>query len=477
LNAESTLLALLVLPLLAAVLSLLVGRRWLGWLGMLVALLLVVLAVRFALQVAAGGAVAVAIGGWAPPLGIALRADGLSAFMLLVQSVVGLGVHAYALAYFAPARRAFWAAGWLLWGACHALYLSGDVFNLYVTLELVGLGAVALVVLGGSGTVAAALRYLLLALVGSMLYLLGVVVLYLEHGNLDLQALGTLVQPGLASSVAAATMTLGLLLKAAVFPLHVWLPPAHAAAPAPVSALLSALVVKAALYLVVRLWTGLFGELPAAGVALSLLAGLGAAALFWGGVQALLQTRLKPMIAYSTVAQIGLLALVLPLLQGGAVAWNGLMLLVAAHALAKSALFLCAGVVQRQYGHDRIAGLGGVGMQLPLTATAYFVAAVSLVGLPPTMGFFGKYLLLEAAIAQSRPMIAAALVLGSLLTAAYLLRPLALGFTEAATRQAPRTAGLGLQLPGLLLALAALLALLVGAGTPLWRLLAVGMPA
>jgi formate hydrogenlyase subunit 3/multisubunit Na+/H+ antiporter MnhD subunit len=272
-------------------------------------------------------------------------------------------------------------------------------------------------------------------------------------------------------------MTLGLLLKAAVFPLHVWLPPAHAAAPAPVSALLSALVVKAALYLVVRLWTGLFGELPAAGVALSLLAGLGAAALFWGGVQALLQTRLKPMIAYSTVAQIGLLALVLPLLQGGAVAWNGLMLLVAAHALAKSALFLCAGVVQRQYGHDRIAGLGGVGMQLPLTATAYFVAAVSLVGLPPTMGFFGKYLLLEAAIAQSRPMIAAALVLGSLLTAAYLLRPLALGFTEAATRQAPRTAGLGLQLPGLLLALAALLALLVGAGTPLWRLLAVGMPA
>lgn len=480
-SAESTLLALLLLPFMAGVLSMLIGRRLLAGLGLLVALLLLVLALRLAGMVIEAGPLELVVGGWPLPLGIALRADGISVFMILVQSLVGFGIKAYAAAYFVPTQRGFWAISWLLWGACNALYLSGDMFNLFITLELVGLGAVALIALGGAATIEAALRYLLLALIGSMLYLLGVTLLYLTHGNLDLLQLSHLVQPGIASSVAAITMTIGLLIKAAIFPLHFWLPPAHAAAPAPVSALLSALVVKTALYLIIRLWTDLFGNLPAAGLATALLAGLGALAMFWGGYLALLQKRLKPMIAYSTVAQLGMLMLALPLLGSAPIghadsanAWQGLMLLVAAHALAKSALFLCAGVVQRHCGHDRIHGLAAIGARLPVTAAAYLLAAISLIGLPPAMGFFGKYRLVEAAFAQSQVIIAVALLLGSLLTAAYLLRPVARGFAE---RRAPvvseQRVGMALQWPGLALALAAFGLLLTGAGASLWPLLAV----
>ncbi|MGB5397441.1 MAG: proton-conducting transporter membrane subunit, partial [Gammaproteobacteria bacterium] len=187
------------------------------------------------------------IGGWDAPLGIELTADGLSLLLLTTTALVGLGISVYSAAYFGrkDAQR-FWPLWLFLLAALNALFLSADIFNLYVTLELMGLASVALAALAGGGeALGAAMRYLLASLLGSLLYLLGVALLYHSFGTVDIALLAQRVDDTPAVWAALGLMSAGLALKTALFPLHFWLPPAHASAPAPVSALLSALVVKA----------------------------------------------------------------------------------------------------------------------------------------------------------------------------------------------------------------------------------------
>lgn len=500
-TSSAALVTVLVVPLAGAVAALLAGRRGAVAAGLLTSALGVAAAFALAGAVLAGGMQRVAVGGWAVPLGIELRADGLAAAMLLMTAVIGAGISVYAWRYFGaaghhdlpegspgPAGEAapastqwlFWPVWLLAWGALNALYLSGDLFNLYVTLELLGLAAVALVALAGAGAAAAALRYLLLALLGSMLYILGVELLYAAHQTMDLLQLRERLQPGLSVWLAAALMTVGLLVKTAIFPLHFWLPPAHGSAPAPVSAALSALVVKAGFYLLARLWLDLFGPLPGASVVPALLGALGACAVLWGSVQALCQTRLKTMIAYSTVAQLGYLMIALPLAggaggsaagaAGGAV--HAAVLLAASHAAAKASMFMCAGSLLAAYGHDRIDALAGFGARLPITATAFALAALSLVGLPPTGGFVGKFALVEVAVRAGAWWAVAVVLAGSLLAAAFLFHALSRAFADAPADKASAEVPAAPQLVALALALLAVA--LAGAGEPLRRLLAVG---
>src|SRR5262249_49805577 len=189
---------------------------------------------------------------------------------------------------------------------------------LYVALELLTFAAVPLVCLDGrADTLAAALRYALFALIGSVLYLVGTVLLYGAHGVLDLVLLSRQIQPGPATLVAAALRSWGLLARTALCPRFPGLPPARGGAPAPASAVLSALVVKGSFFIVVRLWLGVMPGLPGFSAA-QLLAALGAAAIVVGSVVALRQERLKLLIAYSTLAQIGYLFLMFPLAFSGA---------------------------------------------------------------------------------------------------------------------------------------------------------------
>ena len=503
-TGSAALVTVLVVPLAGAVAALLAGRRGAVAAGLLTSALGVPAALALAGAVLAGGMQRVAVGGWAVPLGIELRADGLAAAMLLMTAVIGAGIAVYAWRYFgaaghhaqhdphdlpaglsAPAAPAstqwlFWPVWLLAWGALNALYLSGDLFNLYVTLELLGLAAVALVALAGAGAAAAALRYLLLALLGSMLYILGVELLYAAHQTMDLLQLRERLQPGLSVWLAAALMTTGLLVKTAIFPLHFWLPPAHGSAPAPVSAALSALVVKAGFYLLARLWLDLFGALPGAGVVPALLGALGACAVLWGGVQALRQTRLKAMIAYSTVAQLGylMIALLLASGAGGAAAgaaggaMHAAVLLAASHAAAKASMFMCAGSLLAAYGHDRIDAMAGFGTRLPITATAFALAALSLVGLPPTGGFVGKFALVEAAVRAGAWWAVAVVLAGSLLAAAFLFHALSRAFADAPADKVSAAVPAAPQLAALALALVAVA--LAAAGEPLRRLLMVG---
>jgi len=430
------------------------------------------------------------IGDWKPPLGIALRADGLSAAMMVAMAIVFCVVAIFAYADFgtragsaeARAPFAFWILLMAIWGAMNLIFLGGDLFTLYVALELLTFAAVPLVCLDGRAeTLQAALRYLLFALLGSILYLAGTALLYGSYATLDIVLLSRRVHMEPATLVAATLMTIGLFAKTALFPLHLWLPPAHAGAPAAASAVLSAVVVKGSFFIVVRLWFDVMpGMLGLSGA--QLFGALGAAAIIFGNVVALQQQRLKLLIAYSTVAQIGYLFLMFPLaldtasaqLQGSGALAGGIIQAIS-HATAKAAMFMAAGLIYAALGHDRIAELGGIARALPMTIFAFALGGVSLIGLPPSGGFLAKWLLLEAAAATGQWWWAIVMLAGGLFTSAYvfiiLSRAVAPPSAPLELRVAvPRyqeAAALALALTSLLLGLVALGPLdILGVGRP-----------
>lgn len=472
-----------VIPLAAATFAWLLARRFLPAV-VLVSVPLIALAVGGVVrEVWRAGPLRYAVGGWGAPLGIDYFVDGLGAVMLAMTAVVGVFVSLYALSYFGDEERPpryFWSSWFLLWAALNALFVSADIFNLYVTLELLTLASAALVTLAGVAALGAGLRYLLAALAASLCFLLGVAFLYGNYGTLDIALLRAEVAPGPAVAAAVSLMTLGLLLKSALFPLHFWLPSAHAAAPAPVSAALSALVVKATFYLLLRLW---FDAFPAALVpaASQVLGVLGALAIVWGSVQALRAARLKLLIAYSTVAQVGYLFLLFPLAlaspqSAGAsvIAWEGGVFQALSHAFAKSAMFLAAGTVLHSLDHDRVTGIGGMVAHTPVTVFAFGLAGVSLMGLPPSGGFIAKWLLLSAALDSGRWWWALVVVAGGLLAAAYVLRVLRRAFFAQVEEEAWRPVSRTMELAPLALALCALALGFASAG-PL-ALLRIGAP-
>ena len=378
-----------------------------------------------------------AIGGLSPPLGIALRADGISAVMLIAAAVIVTAAAFYARAKFATpegvreSRSAltFWIMLQAIWAALTMIFEGGDLFNLYVALELLTFAAVPLVCVDGRAeTLAAALRYLLFALFGSISYLLGVALLYGAHGTLDIPLLAQRVQPTPVVWTAAALITSGLLAKTALFPLHLWLPPAHANAPAAASAVLSGLVVKGSFFLTLRLWFYILPALPVDKAA-EVLGWLGSAAAVVGSIIALRQARLKLLIAYSTVAQIGYLFLVFPLAAGSqpwsSIGWSAGLMQILAHAFAKAAMFFSAGLLAEALGHDQIAKLRGAARVMPLTFLTIALGGLSLVGLPPSGGFSAKWLMLQASVASGQWFWTLPILAGSLLAAGYVYRILA----------------------------------------------------
>ncbi len=425
---------LLLLPLAWATLAFVLGPGRGAWLAIAGLAAQFALAVDLARKVAAGSVATHVVGGWGAPLGIDLAADGLSAAMLLLTQGVALPLAIHARAYFKagdPAGVWFWPLLGFLLAGLNALFVSADLFNLYVTLELVGLAAVGLVAAGG-GTqqVAAALRYLFATLLGSGAYLLGVALLYGAYGTVSSATLLPLVTAEAPRLVwiAAGLMVTGLLLKTALFPFHFWLPPAHGGAPAPVSALLSALVVKASFYLILRLWLGpLQALLPSFAWLLALL---GAAAIFWGSWQAIRAVKVKRLIAYSTVAQLGYLFLIFPLLPAPGALQAGVMQ-VFAHGLAKAGMFAAAGVMIKATGQDTVAGLAGAVERLPVTFFAFGLAGMTLMGLPPSSGFLAKWQIIDAALAQGHWVIAVVALAGGLLAAVYVFRVLRQAFLQA----------------------------------------------
>ena len=436
----------LMLPVVGLLLGLVLGGRYLGRFVLLLTLLGLGAALAIAAVVLDGGdALQYRLGGWSPPLGVGLRADGLSAVLLVTSAVVMLAVALYGQRSFRLPRGGsetrpsfvFWLLLLGVWGGLNTVFLGQDLFTLFVALELLTFSAVPLVALSGKPeTLAAALRYLLFALLGSALYLLGVVLIYGTYGTLDIALLAERIAgmdrwpPSLVAAIAL--MTVGLLAKTALLPLHLWLPPAHAGAPPAASAVLSALVVKASFFLLLRIWFDLMPGLLATTGA-QVLGAMGAVAILMGNLVALRQVRLKLLIAYSTLAQIGYLFVLFPL-AAGAEAWalTGGTLQVVSHACAKAAMFMAAGLIAAALGHDRISGLGGSARAMPITLLAFGLAGLALLGLQPSGGYLVKTLLTSTANTSGQWWWGLVMQAGGLLTAAYLFR--VLGYALFAAR-------------------------------------------
>ena len=455
---------LLTLPLATATLLFASGRQP-RTLTLAAALLSTCAALALGLNVHLEGVSVHAIGGWEAPLGIHWQVTVPGAVMLLATAMVGLAGAVYGAGYFVHRpgpegrmARVFMPLWLFAWGGLNALFVAADLFNLYVALEVLTLASVALVALSARRTaLQAAMRYLLAALFGSVIYLLGVALLYGQYGILDLDGLTSKLDPKHPGSRAGAVaLTIGLLTKAAIFPLHFWLPGAHGRAEPPVSALLSGLVVAAAFYLLLRLWFGPLAGLLTFGVG-TLFGAIGAGALLWGGVLALMQRRLKMMVAYSTVSQFGFAMLVFPLALAAdrEPVVTGGTLLLANHALAKAALFLAAGSLVRASGSDRIDRLVGFTGSSRWAWIAVILAAAALIGVPPTLGFSAKWLLLQVAVAEGAWWWLGAMLGGTLLTFAYLGRLLERALLAPAPAPHPPKLTIALLLPALLLALLA----------------------
>lgn len=481
----------ILLPLIAIIPIFLRKRSGAANVSLVTAAAIVLVVAGLARQVLTAGEQSHAIGGWDAPLGIMLHADGLSVFMLMMTAIVGAVTSIYAAGYRfqgggdpgISSGYFFWPLGMFLWAALNVIFLAADIFNLYIGLELLSMAAVALVTLEQKrDATVAGMRYLLASFLGSLAYLLGVALLYTAFGTLDLELLGARIQPDLPTAVAIILITLGTALKTALFPLHFWLPPAHGSAPTPVSALLSALVVKASFYLLLRLWFEVFPAALTPTIA-QLLGLLGAIGILWGSFLALRQHKLKALVAFSTVAQVGYLFLLFPLASTsagwGVDAWSGGVYHAFAHACAKAAMFMAAGTLAYAIGSDQLESLAGTFQHYPFSVTALTLAGVSLMGLPPSGGFIGKWLLLNSALASGQWWFALVILTGSLLATGYvtmvlghiLLRP-----PDATTSIDPRNTNVSftLEFAALLLALIA-----IGLGlaaTPMLALLRIGMP-
>ncbi|MCE8019290.1 NADH-ubiquinone oxidoreductase [Halomonas sp. MCCC 1A11036] len=464
LNGPLVLLAMLGLPLLLGLLggALRPARSWpVALLGLLPLSALIWLAAA----VAGGPSQS-----WTLELGSLVlhwRVNGLVLVLLLLTQLIVLVSALYAPTYLRDVVHAtrrsqawFWPLLGLLAASLSLIWLAADLLLLYIGLELMGLTAVGLLLLPGKAdALIAGLRYLLLALVGSLAFLLGVALLLGAWGRLDLAGLAQVADEGIVLWVAMALLSAGLLLKAAAFPLHAWLAPVHASAWIPISALHAGLVIKASFFIALQLWLVL---VPAAAVAASLVGVMAGAAVVWGGLMAWRAAKLKDVVAWSTVSQLGYLLLAFPLLVGSdpavaALAWDGTWLQLAAHGLAKAAMFFATGNLILATGESRVEGLAGASRRFPLALLSFGIAAISLVGLPPSMGFTAKWLLLHAALAGDHWGWLAVLAIGTLLSAAYVFRVFRYSFVEDAPTLDFRPVPWGMDTIALVLALAALL--------------------
>jgi multicomponent Na+:H+ antiporter subunit D len=382
-------------------------------------------------RVALEGPFSYLMGGWAAPWGIELRFDEFSAAALFICVIMLLAL-CFSGPYVrraVPGPRIVWYYSLLLvnLGGMIGFVVTADLFNLFVFMELVAVSSYALVAVGGGRTAAlAAFKYLMAGAVSSALILFCIGVLHALTGSLNMADVAlrlAAVESRAPVQLALAGMTAAFMVKAGLFPVHVWLPDAHAIAPSPINAVSSALVVKLGIIGLLRIFP-LFGAAGAVSLAplYEALAWLGAISILAGAFFALFQQDIKLMLAYSTISNIGYIVLGLGL--AGELAVTGAGIHVLNHAIIKAALFLAAGAMIHQSGYRTLHDLRGIGRVMPLTTLALLIGALSIVGLPPTAGFLGKWYIALGALEAGRPGFAVAVLGGALLIFIYFARML-----------------------------------------------------
>jgi len=369
------------------------------------------------------------LGGWPPPFGIEYVLDHLSAFVVLIVVFVGFIAVIYppeAGLYQVPRKGVpMYGLLLLLFAGLVGVVVTGDLFNLFVFLEIYSLASYALITLGGDRAVVASFRYLVLGTIAGSFYLLGVGFIYFSTGTLNMADAAQRLPPLYDSPTimaAAALIVVGMGIKMALFPLHVWLPDAHSYAPPVIAAILAAIQIEVAAYVVVRMLLTVFQPqyfievLPVT----TIIGWVSAAGIIFGSVMAIAQKEFKRMLAYSTVAQVAYIGLGIGL--ANPLGLIGGLLHILNHAFMKSCLFLVAGGVRYQTGLHEIPKFAGLGRKMPLMMAAFTAAALSMVGIPPTCGFFSKWYLLLGSIDANNWVFVAVILVSSLLTAVYFFR-------------------------------------------------------
>jgi len=448
-----------VVPLIAAPLTLVLRRASIAWaLTTAACAFSFVAALLLAAEVAEHGPLSYAIGSWAPPWGIEYRVDALSAFMLVLVSGIATVVTPFArrsVALELPAGQGYLL--YTMYCLCVAgllgMSITGDAFNLFVFMEIASLSSYVLIALGRDRrALLAAFQYLILGTIGATFFVIGVGLLFLKTGTLNLADMAERlqqVQTDRSVLAALAFITVGMSLKLALFPLHLWLPNAYTYAPSAVTAFLAATATKVSVYVLLRFYFGVFGSrlltevLPMPDI----LMGLSILAIVTASLVAVWQSDLKRLFAYSSVAQIGYITLGISL--GSTAGLTAAIVHLFNHGITKAALFLLLGIVAYYAGGTPMSAVRGLARTMPLTAFGIVVAGLSLVGVPGTAGFVSKWTLVLATFEAGHWWLGGVVVATSLIALAYVWRFVEAAYLNAPTRAIPgaRDAPLSLLVP------------------------------
>lgn len=427
--------ALIVLvPFLAAPLVVLIGSRRLAWpVTFGAALFSLWAAISMLRQVLNGTAISYQIGGWAPPLGIEYRIDAANAFVLMIVSAIAVVILPYARVSVAseiPKRHLvlFHALFLMTFSGLLGVAATGDAFNIFVFLEISSLSTYVLIALGAARdkrALTTAYNYLMMGTIGATFFVIGIGFLYQATGTLNLADLASHIatQPGNRTIHAGfAFILVGLGLKVAMYPLHLWLPNAYTYAPSAVSAFLAATATKVAVYVMLRfLFTVFLPAYPFEVAALTwVMLPLALLAMFAASLIAIFQVNFKKMLAYSSIAQIGYMLLGISLISETGL--SGTIVHLFNHAVTKATLFMVVGAFVLRTGSPFYKSLEGIGRVMPWTAAAGVIGGLSLIGVPGTAGFVSKWLLVQAALDKGWWWLAFLIVASSLLAVIYVWR-------------------------------------------------------
>jgi len=379
---------------------------------------------------AIGGAGLYHMGGWPTPIGIDLRLDALANLLLLAVSLVGFAVALYSVDYMRrfTARGHFYSLFLLMVTGMNGVVLAGDLFNLYVFLEVAAVASYSLVAFGcAHEELEASFKYIVLGSLSSALILVAIALVYGITGTLNMAHMaGRIAETGMDAPLLLAfgLFICGFSFKSALVPFHAWLPDAHPSAPAPVSAMLSGVLIKAiGIYVLARLVFNVFGIGESE---LGLLRWLGLLSMVAGGLLAAGQKDIKRLFAYSSISQVGFMVLGLGL--GTPLGLVGALYHLINHAMFKSLLFLNAGAVEYATGTRKLKELGGLNRALPVTGATSLIGSMSIAGVPPFNGFWSKLIIILACVESGYYGFAAVAVAVSVVTLAYQLKVQRLAF-------------------------------------------------
>lgn len=419
-------------PLLAAPLCPLLGRhRIVHGLTLAACWVSFGIAVALAMRVADSGAFSYFLGGWAPPFGIEYRVDALTSFVLVLVSGIGAIVITQSEASLEVEvsydRYPLFHTMYLLaLAGLLGIVVTGDLFNVFVFLEIAALSGYVLISLGSDRrALTAAYQYLIMGTVGATFLLIGIGLLYMTTGTLNMADAAvrlSAVEGSRTVLVAFGFLTVGIGIKMALFPLHLWLPNAYTYAPSVVTAFLAGTATKVSVYVLLRFMLTVFGidfsfgSMPLATV----LMPLAVAAMFSASLVAIFQQDVKRLLAYSSVAQIGYIALGISIAT--VAGFTGAIVHLANHAIMKTLLFCAMACLVYRLGSTHIDDLRGAGKQMPWTMAAFVVGGLSLIGVPLTVGFVSKWVLVQAALAAGYWPLAVLILGSSLLAVVYVWR-------------------------------------------------------